>query len=256
VIWADLDTAATIPANIELLRKASFTGSGSVRWPQSNHVGCSKFAPSVCVVSGWSKWYVSGDVTLQASYENMRPVSGTEASAYQAHTPTNFAVEAIYGIGGTERYRLVTHTRGQFWDTFTGGATDPDAYNNTPRANISPDGNWVAYATQFGATNPAADLRVVLAHIGADPTKQIRFTAKTATTATLRYVAPSTTACAVTVDDTSTFASPLGSYSAVADTPAGKNERSMALTGLTTNTLYYVRVTCAAKNADTTFRTR
>lgn len=247
MFWLDLETAATVPANVTISRRMTFPSAGSHRWPGATHMGCAKRSP-VCITSCSGNWFKGGSLTTSSDWTLFRPLASA-GEPYQTHVPLAYAVEAMYNAG--ERFRVVAHSRGQHWEGHE--ATGP-WYDGFIRANISVDGNWVGYSTRFGSSD-LTKMRTVFAHIGADAAKDLRVTQRAAPAAYLRFIAPTVAACTVTVSANASYSSPL--MNAVSD-GGGTAERVVDLSGLglTAGTTYYVRVVCDGATADISFLMR
>lgn len=235
--------AMTSSTNMVYLRRLAATSVTTRNWP-SSHTGCAKHVAK-CLVSYYGNWFKGGDPALGTNY-GARPLDDL-TSPYQPYA-SNWLTEVVENAGTNARYRFVAMNRNYYW----AGWTSNSNYYASQRASISPYGRWIAYDTYFGRLDGESNRRAVVAHIAADPDKALRVTNRTTTTATLRYLAPSVSACTITLSTNSDYSSPI--LNGVSHNP-GTNERAYSLTSLTTGTTYYVRVNCGV-NADTSFQTR
>lgn len=110
-----------------------------------------------------------------------------------------------------------------------------------------------------GCGSPSSDGRDIGANIDALEAAQgktiligVPASSITTTSATVVFVAPDAQGCPV--DYSSTDPTAIGSFTRVSDA-GGVSERNVALTGLTTGTIYYYRVNCAVEQPTGQFRT-
>ena len=151
---------------------------------------------------------------------------------------------------GQEIRRVAIH-RNSMFDTGTGCAGgDHCSYFNSPRASISPNGRFLAYACNFGMLD---GLGVCVADLGFDDAVRLTSAADPADTlAVLRYNVPADQGAAtVLISASPSLTSP------VVNAPDGltAQSRQYVATGLTAATDYFYRVTAGAFSYTGRFRT-
>lgn len=218
------EAAMSAAANITFLGPVIHY-NGVNPWP-GNALGCAKHAAR-CVLS-------TNDPTTRTAGDT------SSAIATAAHS----RLLLVYHMAENSWIKRVGSTRSIKWadDDWVG-------YYGQPKANMSQDGRFVSVMTNSGIVDR---LHPIMFAVDSD-SKALRVTNRATTTATLRYLAPSVSACTITLSTNSDYSAPI--LDAVSHSP-GTNERAYSLTSLTTATLYYARVTCGGVNADTSFQTR
>ena len=135
------------------------------------------------------------------------------------------------------------------------GAATPFVNGNPKNYNFRLNSNYCS-----GCGHPASDATDVGANIDVLEAAQGKVTLNgvpngsiTNNSATITFVAPDAQGCPV--DYSSTDATVINSFTRVPDT-GGNRSRNIALTGLSSGTVYYYRVNCAVEQPGGQFRTR